>query len=369
VKITDVRMTAFRPDLPGDESELLIKGQSIKPYVCDLLAVEILTDEGVSGEVISGYGGPSLAICIADRIRPHLIGLDPADREGIWQKLWRLDRLLFTTQFAIGTIDVALWDLYAKSVGRPVNELLGGRKSKLPAYASGMTHEQVEKFAEEAVAHKEMGYQAYKIHAAGEAKFDIDVCHAVRTAVGDDYPVMIDVAGAYNQYDALVVGRVCEQLGFKWYEEPLRDFDIHGYRRLADKLDIPICGVEVIPGSLYTTPEYIVTRAVDIVRSDVSFKAGIGPVRKTAALAEAFGLNIELHANGNPFLEMANLQVATSLHNTTYFEQLVPKRLFDLGTREPVHIDSEGFAHIPDAPGIGVEIDWELVEKSKIGVF
>jgi L-alanine-DL-glutamate epimerase-like enolase superfamily enzyme len=367
VKITDVRLVSYRPPIPeGFAAPSLYGGQSIGPYISDFLAVQLTTDEGVTGEVISGYGGLSLAHSIADRLRPVLIGKDPAYREAIWQEMWRLDRLLYTTQFAIGTVDVALWDLYAKSVGAPLYHLLGAVRDKVPVYASSMEHETAEQFAEEAVKYKELGYQAYKIHVWGDAKRDIGLTTVVREAVGDDFPLMIDVAGNYNQVEALRVGRHLEELGYHWYEEPLRDFDIHGYRMLADKLDIPIAGVEVIPGAMYTTPEYITSRAIDIVRSDVSFKGGINQLKKTASLAEAFGLNLEVHTNANTLIDAANLHVIASISNSEYFEQLVPEQLFTLGGVEKIQIDGEGFAHVPEGPGIGAQIDWELVERYKV---
>jgi L-alanine-DL-glutamate epimerase-like enolase superfamily enzyme len=366
IKIEDVKLTSFRPPLPGDESEVTIKGQSIAPYITDFLAVQITTDAGVSGEIISGYGGLSLAHSIADRLRPFLVGKDPVYREALWQEMWRLDRLLYTTQFAIGTVDCALWDLYGKLVGQPVYKLLGAVRDKVPAYASSMSWETPEQFADEAVRYKERGYQGYKIHVVGDPAEDARVCTAVREAVGDDYTLLIDVAGEYNQVEALRMGRVLEELGFHWYEEPLRDFDLHGYKMLADKLDIPVMAVEVIPGAMYTTPPYITERAIDIVRSDVSFKGGITQVKKTAALAEAFGMNLEVHTNANPLIDAANLQVIASLKNTEFFEQLVPEKFFQLGGQDIIHIDDEGFAHVPQGPGIGIAIDWEFVEAHKV---
>jgi L-alanine-DL-glutamate epimerase-like enolase superfamily enzyme len=367
MKITEVRLVSFRPEIPrGATPPTLYGGQSLEAYITDFLAVQIKTDEGFTGEVISGYGGLSLGHSIADRLRPVLVGKDPAYREAIWQEMWRLDRLLYTTQFAIGTVDVALWDLYAKSLNAPLYQVLGAVRDKVPVYASSMEHTTVEGFAEEAVKYKDMGYQGYKIHVWGDAKKDLGLTTAVREAVGDDFPLMIDVAGNYNQVEALRVGRHLEELGYHWYEEPLRDFDIHGYKMLADKLDIPIAGVEVIPGAMYTTAEYITQRAVDIVRSDVSFKGGINQLTKTAHLAEAFGLNLEVHTNANTLIDAANLHVIASIANTEYFEQLVPEDLFTLGGVEKIHIDSEGFAHVPKGPGIGAQVDWELVEHYKV---
>lgn len=366
MKIEDIKLTSFRRPLPGEAKDLMIKGQSIAPYVTDFIAVQITTDEGVTGECISAYGGLSLGHSIADRIRPFLIGRDPADREAIWQELWELDRLLYTTQFSIGTVDTALWDLYAKSVGQPLYKLLGAYRDKLPTYASSVTFPTVEEFVDDVVKNKEKGYQGYKIHVAGKAKFDIEVCTAVREAVGDDYPLMVDVAGAYNHAEALRVGRVLEELQYHWYEEPLRDYDIHGYKKLSDDLDIPVAGVEVIPGGIYTTTEYITERAVDIVRGDVSFSYGVGHLKKTAALAESFGLNLEVHTNANTHLDAANLHVAASIKNTDFFEQLVPEKFFQFEVCPPLHIDDEGFVHVPQGPGIGLEIDWEFIERHKV---
>lgn len=367
MKITDVRLVSFRPPMPqGFQTPTLYGGQSIGAYVTDFLAVQIKTDEGVCGEVVSAYGGLSLAHSIADRLRPLLIGKDPAFREAIWQDMWRRDRLLYTTQFAIGTVDVALWDCYAKSLNAPLYQLLGGVRDKVPVYASSMEHPSTELFVEEALKYKELGYQGYKLHVWGDARRDIDLCIAVREAVGDRFPLMVDVAGNYNQQQALEVGKVLEDLKYHWYEEPLRDFDLHGYRMLADKLNIAIAGTEVVGGSIYSAPEYITTRAVDIVRADVSFKGGIGPVKKMASLAEAFGMNLEVHTNANTIIDAANLHVIASISNTEYFEQLVPEPLFTLCGVEKIHIDKQGFAHVPKGPGIGARIDWDLVERYKV---
>lgn len=366
MKIEDVKLTAFRRPLPGSASELTIKGQSIAPYVTDFLAVQIITDEGITGEAISGYGGLSLGHSIADRIRPFLIGQDPGMREAFWQEIWALNRLLYTTQFAIGTVDVALWDLYGKSVGEPIYRLLGGVHEKLPAYASGMSFNDAQGFVDDALKYKEKGYQGYKLHVLGKPKADLAACVAVREAVGDDFTLMIDVAGAYNQTEALRVGRVLDELKFHWYEEPLRDFDLHGYKMLADKLDLPIMAGEVMPGAMYTTPEYIVTRAIDTVRGDVSFKGGISQLKKMGSLAEAFGMNMEIHTNANSHIDAANLHVAASLFNTEFFEQLVPEHFFQFEVCDPIVIDGEGFAHVPQGPGVGLPLDWDFIERYKV---
>lgn len=368
MKITDVRLVAFNRPAPGSAADFAIKntGDTLIDLLTKYVAIQIVTDQGVTGETFSLGGGVGMAHHIASTIKPFLIGKNPLHREAIWQGMWHYNRFWLTPVTALGVVDTALWDLYGKLVGRPVSEILGLYREKLPTYASSMTKATTKAFVDEALKHKERGFQGYKVHAVGEPKWDIEICTEIRKAVGDDYALMIDVVSGYDQAQAIRVGRALEDLGFLWYEEPLREYDIHGYKMLADKLDIPIAAVEVNEGSIYTTPEYITTRAVDIIRACVGFKAGVGQVKKSAALAEAFGMKLEVHTNGNPVLDAANLAVAASIKNTTFYEQLVPEHLFNFGVEKFIEIDSEGFAHVPKGPGLGMKIDWDFVNKYKV---
>lgn len=366
MKIEDVKLTVFRRPDPGHGRSAMIKGQSTMALLTEIVAVQITTDEGITGETFSLGGGMGMAHYLASTFKPALIGRDPAERELIWQDLWDMSRLWFPPLFALGTVDVALWDLYAKSVDSPVHEVLGTYRRKIPAYASSMTKESVGEFVEEALAYKERGYQGYKLHVWADPDRDIEACRAVRKAVGDEWPLMIDVVAGYNQHEALRVGHVLDELNFLWYEEPLRDYDIHGYRMLAENLDVAICGGETNEGGLYSRAELISSRAVDIVRGDPSFTYGIGHTRKIATLAEAFGINFEVHTNPNPMMDAAGLQVALSVKNTSFFEQLVPESLYNFGVEAPVFIDGEGFAHAPEGSGLGLKIDWDFVDHYKI---
>ncbi len=89
-------------------------------------------------------------------------------------------------------------------------------------------------------------------------------------------------------------------------------------------------------------------------------------MKKTAALGEAFGLNLEIHTNGNAMLEAANLAVGASIKNTTFYERLVLDHLFIFGVRNPIEIDKEGFDHVPKGPGFGTTVDWDFVKRYKV---
>jgi L-alanine-DL-glutamate epimerase-like enolase superfamily enzyme len=365
MKISDVRITVFRRPMP-DDFDSLIKGQSIKSLFTEVAAIEIETDEGHVGETLSLGGGMGMGHYLASTVKPWLIGRDPLAREANWKEMWDQNRLWFSPLFMVGTVDTALWDLYGKIKQAPIHEILGTYRTKIPTYASSATHATVEGFVDEAVAYQKKGFQGYKLHVLGEPDFDIECCRAVRDAVGPAYPLMIDVVSAYSFTDALRVGRVLDELEYYWYEEPLRDYDLHGYKRLADEIHTPIAGVETNEGGLMTRAEFVTSGAVDIVRADPSFTYGIGHTKKIAALAEAFGLNCEIHTNPNPMMDAAALHVALSLPNTDFFEQLVPESTFQFGVDQPVQIDDEGFAHAPTGPGLGVNIDWDFVNENKI---
>ncbi len=271
MKITDVKLTGVNRvnDTRPEEYAIRNKGDTLIGLFNKFTMIQIVTDQGVTGECFSLGGDRGFAHYVADHIRPYLIGKNPLHREAIWQGMWHYNRFWFTPLFALGIVDVAIWDLYGKLINRPVYEILGGYRDKLPAYASRMTKASISEFVEDALKYKEQGFQGYK-SSFGWRRFRRHR-HLHGHSQGGRRPLSAD-----DQRDFRLrprsrpcgrVGRAVEELGFVWYEEPLREYDIHGYKMLAEALDIPIAAVEVNEGSLYATPEYITTRAVDIVRS------------------------------------------------------------------------------------------------------
>ena len=99
---------------------------------------------------------------------------------------------------AIGAVDIALWDIGAKAADIPLYKLLGGFRDRIPAYASSEVLDSAEAYAQQAVEYKEAGWAAYKIHPPTRWREDIQVCEAVREAVGDDYTLMLDSTWSYS---------------------------------------------------------------------------------------------------------------------------------------------------------------------------
>ncbi len=353
-----------------------------------ILTIE--TDEGVSGhtfiadQLAVGAGVEVVAKQIVEVVKPRLLGRDPMDIGAIWHQLRGMARCLHHT--VQGYIDVVLWDIAGKSVGLPVHRLLGTCREKLPAYASSWALPDAAAYVAEALAYKEMGIKAYKLHppsfsdfftnsGSGTLKGDIEACAAVREAVGSDMELMIDAGWQYKYPQALRLGLALQELDYYWYEDPLKADDIAGYSRLREKLTIPVLATESTLGGLHVYPAWIEMKATDYLRADVMVKGGITGVMKICHLAEAYGMNCELHDAYSPTNQVAMLNIAMAITNCDFFELLCPNEPgaygFDFvsyGLEEPLTVDREGFIHAPTLPGLGCRIDWDLMNATRLGV-
>lgn len=364
MKISDVSVTLFAwNDIPPTRYAAhtgLFSGQS------HLGLVTVATDEGVAGHAFLGsasYSAELDAGALIAKLKPQVLGRDPLDRERLYEAL--VERQRHTNWRTIGALDVALWDIAGKVSGLPIHRLLGTYRHDAPAYASSAVLDSPQAYAEEAAAFKERGWKAYKIHPPQTPDRDIEVCEAVRNAVGDDFTLMLDSTWSYRYEDALRVGRAIERLGFYWYEDPLADDDLYGYAKLREKLDVPILATEYSPGGFHAYQPWILMRATDMLRGDVAVKGGITPLVKSAHLAEAFRMNYEIHHGGNSLNNVANLHVLMAIPNSEFFEVLMPTGAQQYGLITDIEVDRNGLVHAPDAPGLGYAIDFELIERHK----
>jgi L-alanine-DL-glutamate epimerase-like enolase superfamily enzyme len=363
VKITDVTLTFFSWDgLPSISYGLTIHSRGGSSL---LALLTILTDEGVTGYSLLGSAIRSAEVdgrLLIRILKPILIGQDPLDRERIGQKLWASARA--TSVRVVGAVDTALWDLAGKAANMPIHQLLGSYRHSLPAYVSSPLYSSDREYCDEAVRYKSQGIQAYKIHAPHPWATDISVCESVRKAVGSDLRLMLDATGSYDYPTALRVGRALEELRFYWFEDPLSDWDIYNYVKLRQKLDVPLMATELPFIGLEQFGPWIVAQATDYLRGDVAFKGGITTMMKSAHLAEAFHMNYEIHHGGNSLNNVANLHVAMAIKNCEYFEVLLPDNANKYGLVQDLEVDKEGLVHAPMKPGLGVEIDFDLIKRN-----
>jgi L-alanine-DL-glutamate epimerase-like enolase superfamily enzyme len=334
-----------------------------------LVVVTIKTDDGLEGHGFA-QKGRSVAQSLADIVRPQVLGRDPFEYEKLWHKMLDRDRWGGGLPFnAYGAVDVALWDIVGQAVGQPLYRLLGGYRDRVRAYYTTGGIAEPERQVEAALAAKEAGFTAYKLHPKGGYDRDLASCKAVRETFGERFCIMSDPVATYNHQEALRMGRELEKLDYHWFEEPLMDADIEGYAELCRSLDIPIAGTEWAHGGLwglYSTPQYIVRKAVDIVRSDVSWKGGITGLLKTFHLCEAFGLNCEVHTAMMSLMDVANLHVICAKKNCEFFEYAGPFDGIGFGLTEPITLDADGYVHPPEKPGLGVELDWDVLDDHTV---
>ncbi len=378
MKITDVRIVLH--NRRSDSLEVFGAADGNLPM--GVLSIE--TDEGIEGNNFLSLPGPGPA-AVAEQIvtflKPLLLGENPLDIGLLWSRMSKLS--WFVDPIAVGVVDVALWDIAGKVAGLPIHRLLGTCRHTVPAYFSSGRHDRAEMYAEEAVYWREQGWKGYKLHPPTSPwrmnpeipiKADIDACSAVREATGGEMTLMLDSAWGYSYSEALDVGRAIEDLGYYWYEDPLSPEDLHGYKRLKQYLSIPILATEVTRGGLYALPQWITEGATDFLRGDVVIKGGITGMIKIAHLAEAFHMRCEVHDAYNALNNVASLHVIMAIPNCEWFEVIAFNKAghyglehLNYGLADPIEIDAEGLVHAPTGPGLGIGIDWELINSAKAG--
>ncbi|MEA9391332.1 mandelate racemase family protein [Acerihabitans sp. TG2] len=337
----------------------------------------ITTDEGDCGY---SFAPPEV-------VRPHvvsaffrkvLIGQNPFDRERLWQDLvhWQRGSAHQLTERALSFVEQALWDLIGRKLNMPVHKLLGGFREKVPAYGSTMcgdeltgglsTPDEFGQFAEKLVAR---GYQAIKLHTwmppvafAPDPKMDIKACAAVREAVGPDIDLMLDGYHWYSRSQALTIGKALEKLNFAWFEEPMEEESMASYAWLAENLSIDVIGPESLGGKHHSRADWVKAGACDILRAGANGVGGISPCMKVAGLAEAFGMDCEVHGNG-----AASLAVVGAIRNCRWYERGLLHPFLEYDTPAAYlnsivdPMDAQGFVHLSNRPGLGEDINFDYV--------
>jgi L-alanine-DL-glutamate epimerase-like enolase superfamily enzyme len=320
--------------------------------------------EGYASTWLPG-GRHEVADAIAQFIRPIVVGRHVIEREALWQSIQHLG--YFTSiRAAASAIDIALWDLAAKSVDLPLYQLLGEQRSRIPAYASGLAQPSADAAAEAALAAKSRGMHGYKLHTFDVPARDIDSCRAMRRAVGADFTLILDPVNSYDRQGALRVGRALDELGFEWFEAPLPDDDVEGYAELCRALDVPIANGEVRVRGLRDYAELVRHGAVDIVRCAADVQGGITTLRKAGALAESFSRRLEPRCYGSTLVQAAHLHWSLSVANCRFFEVPEPKGWLDFGMTTTIEPDADGYVRAPAGAGLGIGVDWDVIDNATV---
>jgi L-alanine-DL-glutamate epimerase-like enolase superfamily enzyme len=306
------------------------------------------TDEGAEG--VAFFSRPGAAVLLDDLVervfRPELLGQDPIQREWIWHRVWELDRIHELPLPTLGLIDVALWDLAGRVQGLPTWQLLGGYRTEIPAYASTSTFGSIEEFLDIADQSLELGFRGIKLHAWGDARRDAQLVLALREHVGPGVPLMYDGSAGFDLPDAIHVGRALSEAAYLWYEEPMREFSVGAYRRLAKAVDVPLLSAETSDGAHMNSADFIAAGAATFgVRASTTLRGGITGAMRTAHLADAHRVRAEMHGSDIP-----NQHLCMAISNTTYYESFVTSN----PAKRERWVDEKGLVHAPTGPGIAL---------------
>ena len=337
----------------------------------DATLVRVATDEGLtgigSGDTMGGF----------EEFEHLFIGTDPL-------ALARHARTLETISFHAGRywpLEAALWDLAGQALGVPVATLLGGACEQVAAYASLGELRLPEQRADDARALMQEGFRAVKVRIARDRIADgIAVVAAIRDAAGDGLEILVDLnqwwrmagdigAGLGPQDARRVIDRLAEH-GVLWVEEPLAGADLEGMRMLRQGTGVRVAGGEMARtfDELRLALEH---DALDVYQPDVVLALGICGARTLAELALRRNRWFTPHTWTNGIGLLANLHVCCGVGGGPFLEfpydppGWTPQRR-DFMLTAPLRIDAEGFLAVPDAPGMGIELDEDAVAHYRV---
>jgi len=323
-----------------------------------LVLIDLATEEGVIGRsYIRCYTSVALQplVQLVTNLDGLIAGGDAAP-ELVERKLQHHFRLLGPqglTGIAMAGTDMALWDARARACGVPLVKLLGGQPGLIAAYASLRTM-QPRAAAQEAEEMLELGFEAIKVKIGrSDLAADLEVIHAVRSAVGDHVKLMVDYNQSLSVSEAITRVRALDELGLYWIEEPVRADDFEGHARIADASRTAIQLGENWWGP-HDMEKSLRAHASDHVMLDVMKLGGVTGWLRAAALAEAHKLPASSHA----FVEFSAhlLGVTPTAHWLEYLDHAGPI------LEEPIRIQ-RGRAEIPDRPGSALEWNEERLAQ------
>lgn len=351
-----------------ERAELSVVGAETKRYTWShdlpeqfqsVTILRLFTDDGVEGIAgvwnAASYDYDRFTAESLRHLLPILIGRDPRDHAALMHDL--RPRVFPLPPGAMGLIDIALLDIAGKLADQPIYKMLGGEIDQIQSYASTPMYEDVAAYMDKVEEFLGLGFQAVKFHTWCIAEDDLALAHEARRRF-PDVTFMLDAENNYNLEDSLTVARTLHDLDFEWFEAPLHDSDMEGYRKLTAASEIPIVPSGNWVQDLSLFEDCLGTGMWSRGRADITIMGGITPALQAMRLSRAAGMQCELMSWGYTLAQAANLHVMLAAGNCSYFEQSLPYELFEYGMHDVIRTDAEGMVTGPGKPGLGVEVDW-----------
>lgn len=360
----------------------------------DSFIVVVRTDEGVVGigesdvnpwiakACVEAPGTHTMGLCLKEM----LIGADPFDIEGLWLRMYvgtAMNGRRGAVVHAIGAVEMALWDLKGRALGKPVHELLGGaRRTSVVPYASlqpaGHSFaEYRDALVESARQAKRLGFKAVKsevtmngpyAHGGMNEPYDrhTEVVAAVRKAIGPDIVLMVDVQ--YLWEDAATCYSVVKdwaEFDVYFLETPLWSDNVEEYGKLAEKAPMKIAAGEWL-ATRHEFKELMDVGRIHVAQPDVGRVGGIGEAKVVCDMAAQRGLTIVPHCWKTGVSISATAHLAFNTPHCAYIEYLPPALCIETLRKELAAEDLtllDGEIAPPTKPGLGFELNWDAVKR------
>lgn len=383
MKITSVKGIQLR--CPCDEIHDALSTSTAR----QAFLIRVETDKGIwgIGEAFS-FGAPlnALQALLDHQISPIILGKEAENIEELWQTMyWRTlaNGRRSLTMAVISGIDTALWDILGKAAHMPISHLLGASFNKIPTYASGGFYapgKGLDGLQQELYGYRKKGYTSAKIKIGRTntnvfLKYMANQKDTVSTEedwrriqaaheIMKDGTLMVDTNASWTADQVIQNTPRLLDTGVQVIEEPLPFEDIAGYRKIAHAApELITAGCETQQG-LSNFNHLMTENLIDILQPDVGWAGGISEVKKIGTAALTAEKKVSLHCFGSAILFAASLQVAASMTNTIAMESEENPNPLKTGIlKTPFQTDAAMNFLVPDSPGLGIDIDWDCVEK------
>jgi L-rhamnonate dehydratase len=359
--------------------------EAINDSTQDALLIQIHTDEGITGlgevdsapEVVKAIIQAPMSNRLCGGLAAAIMGENPFAIEFLWEKMYRASSWYGRRSVAVHAmsgIDIALWDIKGKALGRPVYELLGGaHRRSIPAYASVLMPDDPLKVESEVQLRREEGYRAIKLGwgpLGVDMDADVELVRAARAAAGPSMEIMIDLgfypgADMGTGWDAMTVldfARRIERFRPYWLEECLPPDDLPGFARVAAGTTIRTAAGENLT-TRFEFQDLIERGRISIVQPDVTRAGGLTECRRIAAIAGSHGLPCVPHAYSTGLIKAASMHLVASIPNALYLEYALSKSPLNTELFPGAVPVVDGMASVTDRPGLGVSVNEELLSK------
>ena len=358
--------TNIRTKLLHTPVETALINQTKSRAYMEIVLVKVETDEGITGygyTYTDGFGGHAIKTLIDTDICTLLIGKYPTDVRAISAfLLWELRQAGFAGVTVLGAagIDLALWDIYSQAVGRPVCEILGKYRDRVPMYASvagwiGLPVEEMVERARQLVADKKMLGVKIQVGRAG-LETDAMRLEKLRLALGQDAKLFIDANTILDVPTAIRLGKRLQEYDVFWLEEPISLRDPQGHRIIAEQIDIPLATGENFFG-IHDCDEYIRDRLVRYIQADVIRVGGITEWMRVAGYCDAQGIRVSPH-----FVMEVTAQVQCCVPNALFVEYIP---WFQQFFEDPIRTE-DGFAYARTKPGLGLKFTQSAIDRFEV---